>query len=202
RERLGVGAPHVRRQALLLQPVLDELDGCVGEVDAARVGARAGEAHEVRAQSDADLQHPLLVPALELGEARDERLELVAGLLDLAEELRRALLRARVLRAARRRLPVAADALLLLVEGAHRRHSLGEPLPRMLTAQLPTMDRLAAAPPERLYRRDHHRRGAAARARARVAARRPGVLADLRRHRASRPRDRPLVADRQGPGAA
>ena len=60
----------------------------------------------------------------------------------------------------------------------------------------------AAAPAERLHRRGDRRRGAAAAARARVAARRHPLLADQRRHGARGAGDRARVARRQGARAA
>ena len=68
----------------------------IGQVDAADPRPRAGEADQVGAEPDADLEDVPPAAGREFGVVRDERLQLVPLTLDLGEELRRALGRVRV----------------------------------------------------------------------------------------------------------
>ena len=86
----------------------------LGQVDARGVAPWRGEADEVRSCADADLEHALSPRALEVRKARDERLELVAALLDLGVELGLALRRLRMDDAARFVLPEAPNQALLV----------------------------------------------------------------------------------------
>jgi hypothetical protein len=117
---LRVGAEHVGFEPFEPEPLAGSRDGCVREVDAGRARAGADEAHEVRGQADADLEHVLVLCRLEAGDVRDERLDGVAPPLDLVEELAGADRGRRGLRATRLQLPEPANVLLQRL--GHERH--------------------------------------------------------------------------------
>ena len=125
RQGLGVRGPDLGLEALELQAPTHELDGVLGEVDSRRDRARAHEADEVGAEPDPDLEQALASSPVEVGEPVDVRVELVAGPLDLGEELRRAFNRRRVLGPAGLFLPEALDPLLLIYCRGRRGHRFG-----------------------------------------------------------------------------
>jgi hypothetical protein len=101
------------------------------QVDSGDLRSRPCEPYEVGAEPHADLEQCLAPRAFEIRELRDERLELVAPLLDLVEVLTRALGSLAVNGAAGLVLPELSDPALGLLGGGRRR---GQGANRTVTA--------------------------------------------------------------------
>jgi hypothetical protein len=107
-KRLGATRPEVGREPSQHELTPDVLDGAIRQVDAHQIRPSLGEASMVGSHADTDLQHSLAMVTLELGEARDTRLQPVTliGLTLVTFEIRPPEVE---LFPARRRLPVSLD---------------------------------------------------------------------------------------------
>jgi hypothetical protein len=88
RQRFRVRNEKIGLKVFEFEAFANERDRCFCEIDSSQFRTRAGEADEVGARANADLQHPTPSPALEVGKSWNKRLKPVPCLLDLGKKLR------------------------------------------------------------------------------------------------------------------